>query len=146
MSSVLILETKKFVVKYISFINLINFTILKTLSCSKSQLQFADVSLKSKKMINFIIKFQDVWENLTCCEHTMNLIFKIKQFFSKIKSVFFNEIRKLHWSKNIQTFNWNFIVQIFKNVEHIKSIIIAVNSNQILTVQFNFNFWSDSDY
>jgi len=42
MSLMLVLEIKKLITKYMSFINLINFTVLKILSCLELQLQFAD--------------------------------------------------------------------------------------------------------
>ena len=61
-----------------------------------------------------------------------------------MKSVFSSKVRELHWSRDIQTLNWDFVIQIFKNVEHIRSIIISINSSQTLIVQFISNF-SDSD-
>ena len=40
----LVLETEKSVAEYMSFISLISFTVLKALSYSESQLQFADIT------------------------------------------------------------------------------------------------------
>ena len=106
---------------------------------------FFNIKFKvKKKMTDFIIRFQDVWKNLTHCRHAMNSIFQIEQFLSKMKSVFSNEIRKLHWSRDIQILNWNFVIQIFKNIEHIRSTVIT-SSDQALTVQLNLrpeSIWS----
>ena len=85
-----------------------------------------------------------MWKNLVCCKHSTNSTLKIKQFFSKIKSVFFNKVRKLHQSRDIQTLNWNFVIQIFKNIEYIRFTVVDINSDQTLIIQSIFNF-SDSD-
>ena len=103
-------------------------------SKSKKRWQTLSLDFKMYERIWHAVNMQWIWSS------------KSNNFSAKWNLFFYNKVRKFCWSKNIQTLNWNFIIQIFKNIEHIKLIIIIVNSDQILTVWLNFNLQSDSDY
>jgi len=71
-----------------------------------------------EKFADFVIRLQDTWENLERCGHKIDDKWRIEQLFSKMESTFPNETRELRRSRDVRTLTWDYVVQIYKDVEH----------------------------
>lgn len=56
-----------------------------------------------EKFEDFVIRLQDIWENLERCGHTVPDDLRIEQLLSKVEPIFPNETRELRRSRDIRT-------------------------------------------
>jgi len=71
-----------------------------------------------EKIEDFVLRLQDTWENLERCGYPTDTNLRIEQLLSKLEPVFPAETRELRRSRDVRTLRWDYVIEVFKDVEH----------------------------
>ena len=87
----------------------------------------------NEKIEDFIIRLRDIWESLERCGHPVDKNWQIEQLLTKMEPIFPAEVRELRRSRDIRTLKWDYIVEVFKKVEHTRPASTAANPSSTAT-------------